>query len=333
MSVGCTLGGRMGNHMFQMAAAAGYAQQYGLCFNIPDTWTHDEAFPATKRLSRTRRLKHVMCIPDAVFDRSYYELPDPGNRCKSTDIVLDGDFQSHRYFHDCEKTIRFMFTFNASIRKASLDRMSRLKSTKYRLCAVHLRLKDYTNSMNCLIIGSLDRKYYWDAMCRVHHHYSEKVLFVFFSDDRSACESFVKTWGLSDCFNCIMSPNAANSGYDDMADMGHYDALVISNSTFAWWCAWLNNTPNKYVVAPWPWFTCPILRQPDIIPSSWHIEDSYLHKNSAFFVSFLVCIVVIAVLISVFLLLLVGLGLATCGTCPSVSEHSGDERCKSTIYV
>ena len=40
---------------------------------------------------------------------------------------------------------------------------------------------------------------------------------------------------------------------------------IIPNSTFSWWAAWLNENPNKIVIAPQPW----LFKESEIVPDDW----------------------------------------------------------------
>ena len=46
----------------------------------------------------------------------------------------------------------------------------------------------------------------------------------------------------------------------------HY---IISNSSFAWWSAWLNENQGKSVIAPKKWFNDTSFNTIDLIPETW----------------------------------------------------------------
>jgi hypothetical protein len=51
-----------------------------------------------------------------------------------------------------------------------------------------------------------------------------------------------------------------------MKQCGH---LVIANSSFSWWAAWLSENPEKIVIAPQKWFNEFDADTSDLIPERW----------------------------------------------------------------
>ena len=84
-------------------------------------------------------------------------------------------------------------------------------------------------------------------------------------------------WCKSNLANTLSDLNVSYiSGEDDYIDivlMSMCTHNIIANSTFSWWSAWLNENPDKYVIAPIKWHgEAPTNRgwiDVDLIPPEW----------------------------------------------------------------
>ena len=66
-----------------------------------------------------------------------------------------------------------------------------------------------------------------------------------------------------------MEGNTGAESYRDMQLMSLCSHHIIANSSFSWWGAWLNQNPEKIVIAPEKWENGTEDDQQDIIPENW----------------------------------------------------------------
>ena len=113
---------------------------------------------------------------------------------------------------------------------------------------IHVRRGDYVN--NKWLAGICDYDYYKKACEYVLEDGKQHVFFVF-SDDISWCRDNLNS--LMDGHNVVYVDY--NKGLDscwDMFLMTYCKDLIIANSTFSWWGAFLNKSA-RYIIAPSPW--------------------------------------------------------------------------------
>lgn len=131
--------------------------------------------------------------------------------------------------------------------------------------AIHVRAYFLESNYAAKNFISYKKDYFEKAMSL----FSDDSLFVVFSDKIDWCkEEFAN---LKNIQNIRFIENEKN--YHDLFLMSMCKHNIISNSTFSWWGAYLNNNPDKIVIAPPKWF-CPessFQDIPDLFPEEWFI--------------------------------------------------------------
>lgn len=241
--------GRLGNQLFQMSAGIGHSVKHGGEFILQDSdrvQSFPEYFPS--------KCKRKNDFPFIWIDRwkepahSYFEIP---HREGIEYLLLDGYFQSYKYFDFCKQHILDYFGFSVI-------------KTIPRTVAVHIRRDDYLNYPKKHPVVTLD--YLSEAIKKFDQNESN---FFLFSDDMPWIRKEMPAIFSTDCYRFVEKGNPL----EDMMAMASCEHNIISNSTFGWWSAYANNNPNKIVVTPDEsnWFgpenahldTC------DLIPFSW----------------------------------------------------------------
>ncbi|PIQ22093.1 MAG: alpha-1,2-fucosyltransferase [Cytophagales bacterium CG18_big_fil_WC_8_21_14_2_50_42_9] len=173
-------------------------------------------------------------------------------------IYVAGDFQNEAFFKDYQDVIRDAFYFkdinqdkeNYSLGKEIISRES---------VSIHVRRGDYVNHT---IIKPVSLTYYQKAIEKICLMVQEPYFYVF-SDDIDWCK---KNLNLSASCTFIQHNTGKNS-YKDMYLMSQCKHNIIANSSFSWWGAWLNNNPDKIVIAPNKWMLG--RASTDIVPKTW----------------------------------------------------------------
>lgn len=165
-------------------------------------------------------------------------------------LELAGDFQSYKYFeHNQDQVLKVL--------KPSYSTVTYLREkysilTKLPTVSIHVRRGDYVDNQDSYVPTTID------YVKKSRERFSDMYTFVYFSDDIEWCRE-----------NMTMSDrDVFIEGETDVMDMYLMSMMhhnIISNSTFSWWAAYLNNNKTKTVIAPKTWYGQKM--------SDWHIDD------------------------------------------------------------
>jgi len=214
--------------------------------------------PSTKVARAWQRL-----LP--VKKRHYYRQPffhfDPKFYKAGANTYIKGYWQSEKYFLPIRDTIIKELTFKPGVIDNVMGFVKELQQAQS--VAVHIRRGDYTNSVATEMHGILPVEYYQKAMTYIRKQH-EDAKFYFFSDDMLWVKDNLNIENME-----FVSGKISKSHYEDFFLMSKCHHNVIANSSFGWWAAWLNNNPDKIVVAPKNWFNKGPKDTQDLLPSSW----------------------------------------------------------------
>lgn len=274
---------RLGNQLFQYAAAKSLAEKNGASLKINKNFYTEQTgmgayelhhFKITEEFVSKSELNEYMWPNDSLkyrilrkiypkhiyfealggYDENFENLGDK--------VCLRGFWQSYKYFESIEDIIRKEFTIKHSLEGKNLLMSKQILNST--AVSVHIRRGDYLKPDNVKNYVSCSIDYYKRAIEIMTKKLSNPS-FYFFSDDiKWVKESFPDSDN-----NHFVDFNTGKTAYEDLRLMTLCKANIIANSTFSWWGAWLNNTPNKIVIAPEKWFIDRELTTDALYPSDW----------------------------------------------------------------
>lgn len=228
----------MGNCMFMYAAAIAHAARTGQFF------------------TRTPHgMKTWECASDVLGDYGAGEIPALSNRWKEPsfaytpiptdmqDVILEGWFQSEKYFEDQAPLIKSIFP--RPIEQPGF-------------CGIHVRRGDYVNNPHFI---KLDRDWYEHAM-----QASGFRRFLVFSDDPQYCADTLFPNDIRVSIVIQSKPILA------LKMLAGCEAVIMANSSFSWWAAWLAEHNHwAKIIAPSVLFSGPSshIDTKDWLPARW----------------------------------------------------------------
>jgi hypothetical protein len=196
--------------------------------------------------------------------------------------VLQGYFQSERYFLDVQHKIREMAFKNIQLSPRTRFVASKIYEMGEYSCFLHVRRSDNLRPTSTLYQGLATlhgNPYYERALAILRKRGAH---FFIFSDDPAwanqvACPvDFTVVSHNAPSFSVDhthnLHKNCAGREVEDLWLMSLCRHAIIGNSTFSWWGAWLsdwNKDERRIVTAPDPWFSSGDLDATDIIPARW----------------------------------------------------------------
>ena len=72
------------------------------------------------------------------------------------------------------------------------------------------------------------------------------------------------------------------NAHEDLRLMAKCRHHILANSTFSWWGAWLNPSPEKLVMAPRHWFLAQEARHANLLPPDWILLDPAGDRTSEY---------------------------------------------------
>lgn len=295
------LTGGLGNQMFQYAAGLSLAERrrtvlkldvswfqddaahaahnrYALsCFNITEQFATQEEIDRARGVQLTRTERWSVALARALrlyryarrhsgpanwhrpptfrFYPEFFAQPD--------NTYLNGMFQSEKFFAPIADQLRLHFSFRYPAPATVEKFAAQIRATPS--AALHFRRGDYVrNPAFNRDLGVVGLDYYRQAVKLLRDRSPEATLYVF-SDDIDAVSREFRPDGP----HVFVRLDAASQPHDQLRLMSLCEHIAIANSTFSWWAAWLNPSPDKLVIAPDPWFANSPHDGSDVVPDRW----------------------------------------------------------------
>jgi hypothetical protein len=270
------LTGNLGNHMWQYSVCRTVAQKLGYEWGINPSPTHDyhRGMNQMYFMDVDFGLQNFESINDdfhelwtninfngenvniTMLDERIWNIKD-GTRMIGHNGAFGGLYQTERYFEGIETDVESWFNIKPEYSEQYENKMKELGIVlDDNTCVINFRGGEYRS-----IPKVLCRKEYWRDSINYMLSLNPDIKFIVITDDTQLANMFMPF---------SIPVHHIDIGFDFYV-VNKSKWLIISNSTFGWWAAWLNKTANK-IIAP-KYFACH-----NFSDGFWGLGESYTKK-------------------------------------------------------
>ena len=240
------LKGRIGNNLFQYAVYFALKKKYKTSIFLygwnPDFLKYFEKIGWLDSFYFRKIIhKAIKLFPNKTLTQQDFQPLQEINALIPKNVVLDGYFQSTLFFEGYEDLVKK----NIKIKKKYITQFEERFSKLFRenkILVINYRLGDYVNWGNNSLGGKnlvLPLNYYKNAIKKIENIDQYKVLLV--TDDKKTAKEH---------FSFLTNIEVYSEGpITDFQLIKNANAIIIANSTFSWWAAYLSNSATK-ILAP-----------------------------------------------------------------------------------
>ena len=244
--------GHLGNQMYEYATLLNIDLKLSYDIAVPPLGARALAscFEITAPIlsdSDQRQLRHVFHEPRLGYTERFWAIED------FTD--LRSYFQSARYFPP-QDVLKSEFSFRADLAEAATSFLEPLRDSGRVIVGMTVRRGDYQRNPD-LFLQLWDTDFCDRALAEFENL---DPIVVVSSDDYDWCRE--RFTGDRFVFTDTISIGAR------LALLTRCDHLIVANSSFAWWAAWLNDGPGRRIAAS-RWWGEALEPQRDPLPEGW----------------------------------------------------------------
>lgn len=266
--------GGLGNQMFQYALVIALRERFREDIYVDTTSFKTYGLHNGLELERVFNIKLLKSSPKDIKKLTYYSgfyklnrfmqkyLPRKKTMCNefplerfdksklyiNQDMYYEGYWQHYSYFNEYKDIILKEYQFQGELSDEATEYMRRI--IKGNSVAIHIRRGDYLKEK--YYKGICDIEYYKKAITYLNS-IDDSFHYYIFSNDIQWCKENIASMLVNYTF--VDCHKGADS-YKDMLLMSLCEHMILANSSFSWWAAYLNKNEGK-IIAPLKWTNNP----------------------------------------------------------------------------